>query len=159
MRGVLTRECPDRRARALGGGTREKWDNGGMSEESTAQFESARVRRTPRYSVFLILGGAIGLVAAAIITMVFGDPAAESVTGVTYSSLQVFGFVTLWAVPLGAALSALIALIFDRAFARRAREVRVSHERIRIVDEPSAESAELGEDAAATPPAEGEQRA
>ena len=53
-------------------------------------------------------------------------------TGFEYSQTQVFGFIALICIPIGVALGGVVALIFDRASNRRAREVTVEHDAIQI---------------------------
>ncbi len=102
-----------------------------MTETASTQIESAHVRRTPRYGVFLALGAAVGVVAALILTFALGGPDDTSATtGVSYTTTQVFGFLCLFAIPIGMAVGAAVALILDRAFAGKTRDVRVSHERV-----------------------------
>lgn len=97
--------------------------------------ESARVRRSPKFAVFLGLGAALGLVAALILTFAFGGSTEASPnTGMVYSQSQVFGFVALICVPVGIALGGIVAVILDRVMAKRAHEVRIEHEHIRTQD-------------------------
>ncbi len=103
-----------------------------MTESATHQIESARLRRSPRYGVFLALGVVVGIVAALILTFAVGGEQASASTGVSYTTTQVFGFLCLFAIPIGMALSAGVALILDRSLSRRTRDVRVSHDRIHI---------------------------
>jgi hypothetical protein len=48
--------------------------------------------------------------------------------------MQVFGFLLLIFVSSGVALGGAVALILDRIYARRARTMRVEHERIISAD-------------------------
>lgn len=95
------------------------------------EIETVSVRRAPKYSVFLIAGAALGVVAAMILTLAFTRPDEISTyTGIEYSPMQVFGFIVLVCVPVGIVVGAVVALILDRTMARRAREIRVDHERV-----------------------------
>ncbi|MDN8547875.1 potassium transporter Trk [Microbacterium sp. NM3R9] len=105
-----------------------------MAEEITERVESARVRRVPKYSVFLLLGAAVGIVAALALTFGVSDGGVSTSTGLEYSVGQVFGFIALGAIPVGMALGGVVALILDRSARRRSREVRIVHERVRSVD-------------------------
>ncbi|MCR2784637.1 MULTISPECIES: potassium transporter Trk [unclassified Microbacterium] len=97
--------------------------------------ESARVRRSPKFAVFLGLGAVLGILAALILTFAFGGSAEESPnTGMVYSQTQVFGFVALICVPVGIAVGGVVAVILDRALARRGHDVQIEHERIRTQD-------------------------
>lgn len=106
-----------------------------MAEEITERVESARVRRVPKYSVFLLLGAAVGIIAALALTFGIPDEGISTSTGLEYSAGQVFGFVALGAIPAGIALGGVVALVLDRAARRRTREVRIVHERVRAVDD------------------------
>lgn len=101
-----------------------------MPEHAESHVESAELRRSPRFGVFFVLGGALGLLAAMILTFAFNGSGEASATGVTYSTTQVFGFLLLVCVPVGVALGAVVALIFDRASRRHTRTVRIEHETV-----------------------------
>lgn len=99
-------------------------------------IERVRVRRAPKYSVFLVVGAALGLITAMILTFAFGDDATQSLnTGFTYSSGQVFGFLALIFIPVGLAVFGILALIFDRASRRNTREVTVDRETVQRLPE------------------------
>ena len=98
-------------------------------------IETVRVRRAPKYSVFLIAGAGLGILVAMILTFAFnGSGDVSPNTGLVYSSTQVFGFLALICITVGVALGGVVALILDRALARRTRDVVVDRERIRIED-------------------------
>lgn len=102
-----------------------------MTTPSSHRSERAQVRRAPKISVFLVLGAAVGILAAMILTFVFdGTDEASRNTGFEYSSLQVFGFLALIGIALGMVLGGLIALLIDRRSRRRTREVTVEHETV-----------------------------
>lgn len=97
------------------------------------EVQTLRVRRAPRYGVFLLLGAVLGAVVALILTLSFsGNSDASPFTGARYSDLQVFGFVLLICVPIGLALGGAVALVLDRVVGRRSREVRVDHESVHL---------------------------
>lgn len=107
-----------------------------MAEESTARVETARVRRVPKYGVFIALGAVLGVIAALILTFAFdGTVGISENTGLEYSAGQVFGFVLLGCIPVGIALAALVALLLDRLARRKTREVRIVHDRVRVTDD------------------------
>ncbi|AXA96870.1 potassium transporter Trk [Microbacterium laevaniformans] len=106
-----------------------------MSSSAAHRIETAQVRRSPRYTVFLLAGAVLGILAALVLTFAFGGGENESATtGVSYSTTQVFGFICLFAIPVGVAVGGVVALVLDRSLARRAREVRVEREVITIDD-------------------------
>lgn len=98
--------------------------------------ETVRLRRAPKYGVFIGLGAALGILTAMILTFVYDGTALPTASGVQYSQSQVFGFLALIGVSLGVVLGGLIALLFDRALGRRARDVTVDYQRTRLEDPP-----------------------
>lgn len=104
-------------------------------EHAVHRIETARVRRSPRYAIFCVAGAALGILAALILTFAFDGTAQQSPsTQVTYSTSQVFGFLSLVCIPIGLAVGAAVALVLDRVLSRRIRDVRIDHERVELVD-------------------------
>lgn len=85
--------------------------------------DTATVRRAPRYSRFIMLGGLVGVVVALILTVAFPE-------NDEFDQGQIFGFLLLACATVGVALGAVVALVIDRATARRAASVTVEHETI-----------------------------
>jgi len=107
-----------------------------LIEEST---ETVSVRRAPKMLVFLVLGAAVGVLAALIFTYGFGvfdETGAEqsAYSAVSYTSGQVFGFLVLVCGVIGVALGGVVALILERTVGRRTRQVQVGRERVTTVD-------------------------
>ncbi|GAA1954627.1 potassium transporter Trk [Microbacterium deminutum] len=99
-----------------------------MGQHIDDHVERVRVRRAPKFSVFLLAGVALGLLVALILTFAFSGTAAVSPnTGLLYSQGQVFGFLALACITAGLALGGVVALIFDRRSSRHTREVIVDH--------------------------------
>ncbi|MFB9308437.1 hypothetical protein BJY17_002096 [Agromyces hippuratus] len=96
--------------------------------ETEVERDIVTVRRAPRYSRFMTLGALVGAVVALILTVSF--PANDE-----FDLGQVFGFLLLACAAIGLALGALVALVIDRATARRAKSVTAEHETIHPVDE------------------------
>jgi hypothetical protein len=93
------------------------------------RVETARVRRAPKYSVFLVLGAAIGVFVAMILTFAFdGQPDPALGQTMQFSQGQVFTFLALVCGTIGLGLGGIIALILDRTVGRRTREVVVDRE-------------------------------
>lgn len=89
-------------------------DTAGVSRDE--RRTSVTIRRAPKFSVFLVVGGLVGILAALILSSVFPpDPA------VGFSAT--FGYLTLYVVPIGVVLSALIAILLDGRATRRASQV------------------------------------
>ena len=68
-----------------------------MSPSESRETVEARVRRAPRWGVFLGIGVVLGVIAAAILTAVGSYEESEAL-GVVYPPGQVFGFALLWTV-------------------------------------------------------------
>lgn len=97
--------------------------------------ETVRVRRAPKYPVFLVAGAVLGVVVAAILTLAFGgSEQASPNTGVVYSPMQVFGFVSLICAPVGIAVGGAIAVILDARSSRRIRSFRAGHQSVQGSD-------------------------
>ncbi|MBT2553359.1 hypothetical protein [Arthrobacter sp. ISL-5] len=76
------------------------------------------VRRAPKYVPFLILGGIVGIAAAAVIAYALpGDP--------SYDRGAVFGFFMVLCGAGGVILGAIAALVLDRLSVKRARHAVV----------------------------------
>ena len=106
-----------------------------MPEHVEDHIETVRVRRAPKISVFMIVGAALGVIVAMILTFAFDGSAEKSPnTGLVYSQGQVFGFLLLVCIPVGLALAAIVALIFDRRSRRHTRQVTVDHESVQVDD-------------------------
>ncbi|MDQ1130132.1 potassium transporter Trk [Microbacterium sp. SORGH_AS_0888] len=98
-------------------------------------LETVRVRRVPRFGLFLVLGALLGVAVAGILTLAFHGTDQPSEIGVQYSAMQVFGFLALAGVAVGLGFGALVALVLDRTVGRRTREVRVDRERVRVEED------------------------
>lgn len=76
----------------------------------------ASIRRAPKYPVFILVGGALGILAALILTLV-------TPTDPTVGFGATFGFFAVLGVTVGFLLGAIVALVLDRRSSRRARTV------------------------------------
>jgi len=129
---------------------RAGWDNGRVSNtddfprpegdggeplETDVTDDVVTVRRAPRYGRFITLGALVGAVVALILTFAFSGEPAQPDLQPGFDKGQVFGFLLLLCGVIGAALGAVVALIIDRASAKRARAVDVVHESTHRIDE------------------------
>lgn len=90
---------------------------------SSLQSGDVRIRRAPKYGPFLIIGGGIGAIATFVLTMAYPvDPA------VGFGVL--FGYFSLFGIPVGVAVGALVALALDRVSIRRSCAATVEHETV-----------------------------
>ncbi|MFF0910874.1 potassium transporter Trk [Microbacterium enclense] len=95
------------------------------------EIVTLRMRRAPKYGVFLAAGAFVGILVALILTFAIDGANISPYTDVVYTELQVFGFTALISVVVFMVLGAIAALILDRASGRRTRDVPVDHERYR----------------------------
>lgn len=90
---------------------------------TTSESEQVRIRRAPKLSMFLVVGGALGVIVALVLTSAFEiDPAVGF--GAT------FGYLALYSIPMFIVVAALLALLLDWRSSRRAREVTIQHESV-----------------------------
>ncbi|MDR6506852.1 hypothetical protein [Arthrobacter oryzae] len=88
------------------------------SEDTPAERREITVRRAPKYVPFLILGGLVGIIVAAVIAFALpGDP--------SYEPSSVFGFFLVLFGAGGVILGAIVALLLDRLSVRRAEHAVV----------------------------------
>ena len=101
--------------------------------------ETVTVRRAPKMLVFLLLGAALGVLVALILTYGFGvvdssGNEASTVSQITYTKSQIFGFLVLVCGVAGVALGGIVALILERTVGRRTTRVRVDRESVTSAD-------------------------
>jgi hypothetical protein len=87
-------------------------------DHPTPERREITVRRAPKYVPFLILGGMVGIAAAAVIA--YGLPGDAS-----YDRGAVFGFFMVLCGAGGVILGAIAALVLDRLSVKRARHAVV----------------------------------
>ena len=88
------------------------------SEDTPAERREITVRRAPKYVPFLILGGIVGVIVAAVIAFALpGDP--------SYDPSSVFGFFLVLFGAGGVILGAIVALLLDRLSVGRAEHAVV----------------------------------
>lgn len=102
------------------------------TEYPSPAVSEVRVRKVPKYGVFLAIGGVLGIIAAAILTYAFDGVLQPSSIGTSYSRDQVFGFLLLFLVAFGVALGAIVALILDRVMRRKTTTAIAEHETIHV---------------------------
>jgi len=94
-------------------------------EQATVTESSVRVHRSPRYFRFMIAGAVLFAIVALILTYSFPE-------NPTYDRGSVFGFLLAICATIGVALGAVVALVLDRATARRARTVQADRIDVRV---------------------------
>lgn len=99
--------------------------------EETVTPAEVRVRRSPRYFRFMITGAVLFAIVALILTFSFPE-------NPTYDRGSVFGFLLAIGVVVGVTLGAVVALLLDRATARRARSVQADRIDVRVPESGSS---------------------
>ena len=91
--------------------------------EQTADREQVSVRRAPRISAFLVVGGFLGFIGTLIATSLYpADPTLGFTTLLAYFSL--------YGISIGVLIGAVVAIIVDRRSRRRARTVDAAREQV-----------------------------
>jgi hypothetical protein len=100
--------------------------------------QRVRIRRAPKFSVFLVLGALLGIFVSLVLTASFPiDPTVGF--GPTFGYFAIYGFVG------GLLLGSIVALVFDRALGRSTKTVSVTVDRLQVPDqEPAADSGSSG---------------
>jgi hypothetical protein len=79
------------------------------------------IRRAPKYSAFMIVGGGLGAIVTFVLTRLFPvDP--------LVGFWALFAYFALFGITVGVLVGALLALLFDRRSRRRATTVVVERE-------------------------------
>ncbi|GAB4098270.1 hypothetical protein [Sinomonas halotolerans] len=99
------------------------------------------VRRAPKYVPFLVTGGVLGIIAAAIVS--FSAPAPQD-----YTQESVFGYFMVLFAGAGVLVGAVAALVLDRISLRRAQRATVEE-----VEEGAEAQPDGAHDAASPSPA------
>jgi len=95
--------------------------------ETDVTSDAVTVRRSPRYGSFLLLGAALGVLVALILTFAFPE-------NDEFDRGQVFGFLLLWCGAGGLALGGIAALVIDRVLSKRRGTAVAEHESTHYVD-------------------------
>lgn len=92
-----------------------------MRENGRVSSSEVKIRRAPKFGVFLVLGALVGFLVTLILTSQFpADPAVGFIAS--------FAYFCLYGIPAGAALGALVAMVLDVISTRRARTVTVERD-------------------------------
>jgi membrane associated rhomboid family serine protease len=94
--------------------------------------QQVRIRRAPKFSVFVVLGALVGVFVSLVLTASFPiDPSVGF--GPTFGYFAIYGFVG------GILVGCIVALIFDRVLSRRSRIASVTVDRLQVPDQESRE--------------------
>jgi hypothetical protein len=94
-----------------------------MTEQGGAEQDEVRVRRAPKYSAFLAVGGGLGAIVAFLAT-------ATNQVDPEVGFLQMFLFLGLFGVTFGMLLGGIVALVLDRRYSRRSTTVTAERSEI-----------------------------
>ena len=84
------------------------------ARDADEERTTVMIRRAPKFSVFVVVGALCGFLATLVLTSLFPtDPEVGFVASL--------GYFSLYGVPIGAVIGAVIALLFDRSASRRPR--------------------------------------
>jgi hypothetical protein len=99
------------------GGAVNLSDNGGVSEPRDDDSRVS-IRRAPKFSAFMIVGGGLGAIVTFVLTRLFPiDP--------QVGFWALFGYFAIFGITAGVLVGALLALILDRRSRKRAGTVTV----------------------------------
>jgi hypothetical protein len=105
---------------------------GTVEPEEIASDDEVTVRRAPKVFAFLLMGGALGVLASLILTSLFPfDPGT--------SPASTYGYFSLWGLTFGAAVGAVVAIVVDRVSLRRAKTLRAERRRVDAPEPPEVE--------------------
>ena len=95
--------------------------------------QNVRVRRTPKFANFALLGALVGAIVAFVLTVAIPPDAdyARAKGLPEFSQLQVFGFLLLIGVVFGIALALGVAILLDRRNDRAGRTVQADRVDVR----------------------------
>lgn len=99
-----------------------------QSEPPRGRFVNAQVRRSPRYSRFLLVGAMLGVIVAAILAFGVQRVDVPQIGEAVFSDGQVFGFLALIGIATGVLLGGVVALILERVVGRNVRTVHADYE-------------------------------
>jgi hypothetical protein len=105
-----------------------------VTDQDAADRDEVRVRRAPKYSAFLIVGGGLGAIVAFLAT-------ATNKVDPEVGFLQMFLFLGLFGVTFGMLLGGIAALAFDRLSVRRTATVTAERSEVAPVHQPVVEPA------------------
>lgn len=100
--------------------------------------DEVRVRRAPKYPVFIFGGVVVGVIATFV--AVLAAPGDDQTP-----FPQVFGYFVLYGIAIGALFGAVVAVVFDAVSNRRARSVETERQ---AVDAPRDDADDAGTDSA-----------
>ncbi|WP_439693736.1 hypothetical protein ACRQ4B_05770 [Curtobacterium sp. SP.BCo] len=102
--------------------------------------DEVTIRRAPKFGVFIVGGALLGFVATLIVvSLTMNIDRGDQQETASFGSLV--GYFSLWGVTIGAFVGALVAVVLDRVFARRA--ARLTAERVEVELPPETVEGEI----------------
>jgi uncharacterized membrane protein len=102
--------------------------------------DEVTIRRAPKFGVFIVGGALLGFVATLVVVSLTMDLPGQQEEA-SFGSLV--GYFSLWGVTIGAFVGAVVAVVLDRVFARRA--ARLTAERVEVEVPPETVDGEIEE--------------
>ncbi|ROP65006.1 hypothetical protein EDF24_1169 [Curtobacterium sp. PhB130] len=102
--------------------------------------DEVTIRRAPKFGVFIVGGAVLGFVVTVIvIALTLNLDRGDQTETVGFSGLV--GYFGLWGVAIGGFVGAVVAIVLDRVFARRA--ARLTAERVAVDMPPETVDGEI----------------
>ncbi|MFJ3036202.1 hypothetical protein ACIPC2_17480 [Curtobacterium pusillum] len=102
--------------------------------------DEVTIRRAPKFGVFIVGGALLGFVATLIVvSLTMNIDRGDQQETASFGSLV--GYFSLWGVTIGAFVGAVVAVVLDRVFARRA--ARLTAERVEVELPPETVEGEI----------------
>ena len=102
--------------------------------------DEVTIRRAPKFGVFIVGGALLGFVATLIVvSATMNIDRGDQQETASFGSLV--GYFSLWGVTIGAFVGAVVAVVLDRVFARRA--ARLTAERVEVELPPETVEGEI----------------
>uniref|UniRef100_A0A942Y9J5 Potassium transporter Trk n=1 Tax=Neobacillus citreus TaxID=2833578 RepID=A0A942Y9J5_9BACI len=91
--------------------------------------DEVTIRRAPKFGVFIVGGALLGFLATlVVVSLTMNLDRGDQQETQSFGSLV--GYFSLWGVTIGAAVGAVVAVVLDRVFQRRA--ARLTAERVEV---------------------------
>jgi len=116
-------------------------DDAPVPEPATvSSSDEVTIRRAPKFGVFIVGGAVLGFVVTVIvIALTLNLDRGDQTETVGFSGLV--GYFGLWGVAIGGFVGAVVAIVLDRVFARRA--ARLTAERVAVDMPPETVDGEI----------------
>lgn len=115
---------------------------------AVSSSDEVTIRRAPKFGVFIVGGAVLGFIATLVVVSLTMD-IDRGDTQETASFGSLVGYFSLWGVTIGAFVGAVVAVVLDRVFARRA--ARLTAERVEVELPPETVDGEIEDHGDARP--------